>query len=368
MDYRVQGCIKDSFDARDKIYENETIIKLTNDTLNIDLNDKHMPIIYDQLSYGSCAANSALRAYEYSYNKWRDKYGVLNDLGGKADCKYSRQFLYYMARFVDSIKGDEGSTIRGNCRALKKWGVCLEEEHKYSLGTEAVPSSNALIHADNNKILSYYRVTSFEGMLYALEQGNPVIIATDVDQFIDADANGFSRKSLSWKERFPGPNHGMLITGRLRDVDYLGTKKNVFIVDNSWGESWGKKGRCYVGDRELWDYNIFDAWVIIEDVGSYLQDREGKEPEYNVDITAKIPNYSIVFGKKGYSRYYLEKLHSTNLVKYKEILSEINENMAICILKEKDGKLKSYNDAMKDFKIFGPVNYVDENGKEYEIK
>jgi C1A family cysteine protease len=70
--------------------------------------------IEDQENTSSCAANAAASAMEIAYNR----------AGYEKD--FSRLFIYWFARKLGNIEGDNGAYARDICRALYENGVCLE--------------------------------------------------------------------------------------------------------------------------------------------------------------------------------------------------------------------------------------------------
>lgn len=341
-EFLATGCLKDEIDDRDKIYETEFLISANenNNDYNIDLRDEFMPKIYSQGIYGSCVAHAVMRSYEYQLNKLYKNIGLYLMMG-KADCKFSRQFLYYMARLLSgTVRTDGGANPRNGCKAIKKWGVPTEDRHIYSLGWQVQPSSDALIYADENKITSYYRITSYEGIIQSLKNGIPVLISTDVFQFDDAKINGYSQKSLTWNKHFATINHEMVICG-IKTMDYLGQKLDCFIIANSWGENYADKGWVYLPARQLWDYNLGDAWVIIVDINSLKQDNPIDEPIVSQMTIDNLPVGTVVVGDEAYSKVYLKTLAENNDVKHQEITDKMNKNMDKFFTKNDKGIFES---------------------------
>lgn len=373
-EFLAKGCLPDIKDDRDKIYE-DIVVSTTNMTENydIDLRDEFMPKIYDQKQYGSCVAHSILRSYEYQLNKLYKTLGLYSLVGGKADCKYSRQFLYYMSRLLSgTVRTDGGANPRSGCKAIKKWGIPEEWRHPYNIGWKVQPSSDAIIYADDHKITSYYRITSFEGIVHALKQGIPVLISTDVYKFKDAKENGFSKSALSWNTKITPSevNHEMVICG-IKTMDYLGKQEDCFIIANSWGEGWGCNGYCYIPARKMWDYNIYDVWVVIVDKNSLTQDNEVSEPIIEKDdktIMDKIPSDSIVATNigVGYAKEYLKALFSSNKSLYDKIIANIDKNIDKIIFKDKDGNCS--NPLGYEIKVIGEIKYYDKDGRLITIK
>ena len=79
-----------------------------------------MTAVEDQSAVNSCAANAIVGMYEYLAKR---------SLGESGDI--SRLFVYWNARREDGIRGDRGSTLTGNIRALEDVGACTEETWPY---------------------------------------------------------------------------------------------------------------------------------------------------------------------------------------------------------------------------------------------
>ena len=97
----------------------------------------------------------------------------------------------------------------------------------------------------------------------------PVLIS--VPSFGDTYWNRKSGKLTQGKK--PSGNHAMVIIG-WRD-------NNELIIQNSWGESWGDKGRAYLTYGE---YDINEMWAIVDaNTAQLIKERAIKEHKHQYD-------------------------------------------------------------------------------------
>ena len=121
----------------------------------------------------------------------------------------------------------------------------------------------------------------------------------------------------------------------------------------------------------MWDYNIYDVWVIIVDRKSLTQDDEVSEPIIEKDdktIMDKIPSDSVVATNigVGYAKEYLKALFSSNKSLYDKIIANINKNIDKIIFKDKDGNCS--NPLGYEIKVIGEIKYYDKDGRLITIK
>lgn len=85
--------------------------------------DRKIPI-FDQLSIGSCVANSTCAAFRYEAAQ----------LSNNFNFEPSRLFVYFNARKLQGWeREDSGAYIRDGFKSLNKWGVAKEEYWKYDV-------------------------------------------------------------------------------------------------------------------------------------------------------------------------------------------------------------------------------------------
>lgn len=270
------GCIPDIPDARDinatKLF---TVLSTSVDKLYIDGAIKtiqspfvtrssssgvdlrsYCPQVENQLSLSSCVANATVGALE-----------TLRSIAGVSHVDFSRLFLYYNARLRHSAQGvDNGTQIRHCMASLTLDGVTTESNWAYNTSlVNTRPSWSAYRSAYFNKLSGYYRISSLDlvsDIKTSLNSKHSVVISVEVDgSFQTIDSSGvYNSRGGNILGR-----HAMLIVG------YDDIQRRL-IVRNSWGETWGDKGYCYI------PYQLFinemkplDIWVPTITVTSVLK-------------------------------------------------------------------------------------------------
>lgn len=176
----------------------------------------------------------------------------------QVDTKVSARMLYEMARKNDRWPGEtyEGSSIRGAIKGWRNMGVCSEEFWPYRTrgGLEHL-TVEAAKDARKNTIGSYYRLMpEIADFHNAMNEAGVIIASARVH-------NGWKKPGEDGKIAFDSTS--------IKEADYIGAHafvivgydKQGFIIQNSWGKSWGKKGLGY-WRYEDWIENIMDAWVV----------------------------------------------------------------------------------------------------------
>lgn len=208
----------------------------------VDLRSR-MPPVYRQDGLQSCTAQATGAAVHFS----------------SRSATPSRLFLWYNTR---SVRGDMvnnvGCTIRDAVHSVVKQGVCREELWPYVRDMfDDKPSELCYAEAANWKMELYARVnqevSQVEG---ALLSDLPVIFGMKTHKsFSDAGGTGLVKVPDPPNDPHMG-GHAMLIVG----ADPV---RRVFIVRNSWGDTWGDKGHCYIPYELMMNTSyVFDLWVV----------------------------------------------------------------------------------------------------------
>lgn len=208
------------------------------------------PPVFDQGALGSCTANAGAAARMM--------------LAGTSTV-LSRLFLYYKER---ALHGDEdtdsGAQMRDICRVLRADGICEESYDPYDVGrfTDA-PPAEAVRNALQYKITSY---ATFDGdakddlqqiRLYLATKKLPVLIGMDVYESFESPGvanTGWMPMPDTGKEKIVG-SHAVLIVG-------YNDMREVLIVRNSWGDSWGDGGYFYMPYNYVKTRLAYDSWTI----------------------------------------------------------------------------------------------------------
>jgi hypothetical protein len=212
--------------------------------------------IEDQGVIGSCTANSTVSALELILKR-----------AGKYE-NLSRLFLYYTTREYENRIGQDGAVLRDALKMANKRGLPLESSYQYNISAvDKKPSPFVYKEAKQRLVSSYEavrvvrgeRASTINNIKAALAAGHPVVIALRVFNYI------FSIKG-------PLETHGRIDTTKPGNLDYVGNHAativgydtavfgGMFIVENSWGASWGDNG--YWGMPFTGVDNIYEAWVI----------------------------------------------------------------------------------------------------------
>jgi C1A family cysteine protease len=237
------GWLKQAPDKRDLKFK--PTVRLLAVPLTKDLRPKMSPID-DQLDLGSRTANAGVATYEYLEVK--HKAPVINH--------YSRRMLYWLARReLGTINEDSGANLRDIAYCLDHYGDCLEVTDPYVVSRfTRTPTKAAFAEALTYQAIEYRAVASTEAAMKAcLAEGYPFIFGFDVYKSFISDkvaVTGMVPMPNESREDIVG-GHAMVCVGY--------TKAN-WILRNSWGEGWGKKGYCFVPKAFMPKY-AQDNWM-----------------------------------------------------------------------------------------------------------
>ena len=197
----------------------------------------HLPFIYDQGELGSCTANAFCHAY-----------CLLEHVKtGNISFNPSRLFLYYQERVIEgTIGSDSGADVIDGESYVKKNGICSESSWVYDISKYTVhPPMGCYTEAVNHKISNYSTIIVNSSAVNAIKSSLvnkvPVLIAIAVYSSFESDA-------VATSGRVPIPNvrKEMFLGGH--EICIVGYDDSIksFIVANSWGNSWGDNGFCYI--------------------------------------------------------------------------------------------------------------------------
>jgi C1A family cysteine protease len=213
----------------------------------VDLRPLCSPV-EDQGNLGSCTGNALVGAVEFLEKK--NKVPFLD---------LSRLFVYYNERVIEhSTQSDSGAMIRDGIKTLAKQGVCTEKKWPYIESKFAVkPAPPCYKEALSHQIISYQRILALNEMRACLAAGFPFVFGFTVYE-------SFESQQVATSGVVSMPKKGERVVGghAVLAVGYSDASKR-FVVRNSWGTGWGKKGYftipyAYLSDRNLSD----DFWTI----------------------------------------------------------------------------------------------------------
>lgn len=216
----LRGCLKSPIDVRD--YK---IASSGKEDLPEEYEVSILPGVKNQKSVNSCVAHSTSSILEY-YEK----------IVGR-DQKLSTNFIYGIQKAECGHEG-QGMYLRDACKIVSKYGDMLEDDcpgnnevpkcwdiAEIALNNEAYKSN-----ASAFKIKSYFSCTSINAIKKAIMNYGPVLASIDWYDSYKPDSNGVLPTIKSGEHGY----HAIMIYG----WDETG-----FKCQNSWGKTWGNKGR-----------------------------------------------------------------------------------------------------------------------------
>lgn len=215
--------------------------------------DRQIPI-YDQEDLGSCTANSGCACYRFESAQ------VVGDFRFDP----SRLFLYYNTRVLEGTPNeDSGAYIRDVFKALNKWGLAGESFFPYVTSQFArKPTEAAYTDGLNNLVVTYASVQQTESVIkQTLMSGAAISFGFTVYS---------SFMSGNWDRTtgmMPIPKRNEYVEGG-HAVTIIGwdDSKKAFLIQNSWGTSWGLSGKFWMPYSFLLDPNMCDDFWCIESI------------------------------------------------------------------------------------------------------
>jgi hypothetical protein len=165
--------------------------------------------------------------------------------------RVSPRMLYEMARRHDEWRGEgyEGSSCRGAIKGWYHMGVCSEDLWPYDAKKAGDLTIARAKDARAHTIGAYYRIRkNIVDMHAALNEAGAVYASANVHAgWMSPTRDG----RIPHRKQNEG-GHAFAIVGYNADG---------FVVQNSWGADWGKRGLA-VWSYEDWIDNVVDAWVV----------------------------------------------------------------------------------------------------------
>ena len=242
------GWIPDLPDARDHMYAAPIALMGAMPT-KVDLRPSCPPVL-NQGQLGSCTANAISNAHRFDQMKQNK---------GQSFAP-ARLFIYYNERDMEGTVGeDSGAMIRDGIKSIAQLGVCDEKEWPYVIAKFTnKPSASCYTDALEHQALSYQRVTqSLTQMKGCLASGFPFVFGFTVYESFESDA-----VAKSGDVPLPSQDDKVLGGHAVLAVGY-DDKTQRFIVMNSWGTDWGKKGFFTMPYAYMTDANLADDfWTV----------------------------------------------------------------------------------------------------------
>ena len=241
------GWTRDIPDQRDFLYGAPSPIHQTLPAF-VDLTAQ-CPPVYDQDDLGSCTANAIAGAIEFDQRKEK-----------KPEFTPSRLFIYYNERLMEgTVDYDSGAQIRDGIKSVNAQGACHESLWPYHASSFTVaPPSGCYADAVLHKAILYQRLSqTLTSMRSCLAAGYPFVFGFAVYESFESDqvaADGVVPMPQSTESVVGG--HAVVAVG-------YDNQAAQFIVRNSWGSGWGKKGYCRMPYAYLNEASLSgDFWTI----------------------------------------------------------------------------------------------------------
>lgn len=237
------GWIPDVPDGRDFLYR--AIVSKARVAPSVDLRAK-CSLVENQGQLGSCTANALAGILEFLDNC---------DDGFYEDA--SRLFIYYNERALQgTVAYDSGASLRVGIKTLAKAGSCPEDLWPYDIKKFAVkPPAGCYAKAKARCIVSYHRIESHNERMSCLAEGYPFVFGFTVYESFETPATartGIVRMPKKTERALGG--HAVMAVG-------YDQKRKMFLVRNSWGETWGQKGYFMMPFAYL-DTLAADFWTV----------------------------------------------------------------------------------------------------------
>jgi C1A family cysteine protease len=240
---RYYGWKPDLPDTRDYLYA--SIRPVVRVPAEVDLSPG-CSAIEDQGALGSCTAQALAGNLEF----------LDNNIDG-AYTDVSRLFIYFNERrIMGTEEYDSGASLRDGIKTLKKDGACKEVLWPYEVKKFALsPPSKCYEEAKKHRIVSYHRIRTLQEMLACLTEGYPFVFGFTVYESFETEKVARTGVVAMPKkgERALG-GHAVMAAG-------FDKEKGRFLVRNSWGVGWGRRGYCWMPFEYL-ETLAGDFWTV----------------------------------------------------------------------------------------------------------
>lgn len=225
--------------------------------------------VKSQGSVSSCVAHAICEVNEY-HNRRQERTNRVMSTG----------FIYGNRR--NSLNKSSGMYVREALSNMCKYGNVLKED--FSENVE-VPEAISLFEdkfellkdkAYPNRFSSYFRLSKIDDIKYSLMNYGPVVFAMNWREGITVNKDGVMQ--INKKANKTG-GHCMMI---------YGWNEKGWLIQNSWGISWGKEGRAILP----FDIKLSEVWGVTDEIT--YENSDIKKSNYNTTFKrfiAKVLNF-----------------------------------------------------------------------------
>jgi len=220
--------------------------------------------IEDQGHVGSCVGNATSSCLELYAKSKLD-----------TDKNFSRLFIYWNARQLGGIVGDEGAYLRDGIKSCNKWGIPEENFWLYDESkVNTQPDETAYQEARKNRVTVYERILNSDRTTIktTLCEGKSIIMGISLAESFYSISGPLDQQNytgITDDNEFIG-GHAMNIVGY--DDNLNGGS---YIVENSWGTDWGDQG-YFALPYVVFEKDGYDLWAC-----TYLKiDMDEEDPDY----------------------------------------------------------------------------------------
>lgn len=175
--------------------------------------------------------------------------------------KSSPLYLWYFCRLKEgNNRKNYGAVLRNVFKTIKNYGFVLEKQHPFSNNWYKRPEPK-IVQAGYffklylKQLPKYYSIRTrnryfSKHVSNCLTNEHPIVFGFPIyDELAFAKSTSYKINTSTGKYR---GYHAMLIVGE---------NKNYYIIKNSWGTRWGRKGYCWI-KKDLIQKQGIDFWTL----------------------------------------------------------------------------------------------------------
>ena len=231
----------------------------------VDLRSQDSPIS-DQGQLGACTAFAMGRGLrQFDELKEARMYAQQSPFGGfynvpvqaaASFTELSPLWFYYAERVADGsdVSQDTGSTITTGMNVLTSQGIPPETDWPYDITKfSQKPPAKAYQDASEFKLSSKTPLNTLDDIKATVASGWPVVFGFQVyDNFMGIGSDGMM--PMPTASNYVEGGHAVMVLG-------YDDARQVLIIRNSWGASWGDHGYFYMPYAYVTPDNVSDIWT-----------------------------------------------------------------------------------------------------------